>query len=65
MKFYTYIKRNHKEQYFSLKFSIFIKVMEFRSYDFKMFINTLWYDNVDDYDFLKLKTVLPLKIYLG
>jgi hypothetical protein len=30
-----------------------------------MFINTLWYDNVDDYDFLKLKNVLPLKIYLG
>jgi len=30
-----------------------------------MFINTLWHDNVYDYDFLKLKNVLPLKIYLG
>ncbi len=28
--------------------SIFLKVMEFKSNDFKMFINTLWYDNVND-----------------
>jgi hypothetical protein len=32
--------------------------MEFRLDDFKMFINTWWYDNVDDYDFLRLKNVL-------
>jgi hypothetical protein len=38
--------------------------MEFKSDVFKMFINTIWYDNVDDYDFSKLKNVLPLKIYL-
>jgi hypothetical protein len=30
-----------------------------------MFINTLWYDNVDDYDFLRLKNVLSLKVYLS
>jgi hypothetical protein len=45
--------------------SIFLKVMEFKLNDLKMFINTLWYDNVNDYDYLKLKNVLPLKIYLG
>jgi hypothetical protein len=38
--------------------------MEFKADVFKMFINTLWYENVDDYDF-KLENVLPLKIYLG
>jgi len=31
----------------------------------KMFISTLWYDNIDDYDFFRLKNILPLKIYLG
>ncbi len=46
-------------------FFFFFKVVEFRSNDFKMFINTLWYDNVDNYDFLKLKNVFPLKIYMG
>jgi len=25
----------------------------------------LWYDNVDDYDFFRLKDVIPLNIYLG
>jgi hypothetical protein len=30
-----------------------------------MFISTLWYEIVDDYDFLKLENVLPLKIYVG
>jgi len=39
--------------------------MEFISDDFKMFINTLWYDNVNDYDFFRLKNVLPFKIQLG
>jgi hypothetical protein len=34
-KFYTYIKKNHKEQSFSSKFSIIFKVMKFRSHDFK------------------------------
>jgi hypothetical protein len=38
--------------------------MEFILDDFKMFITTLWYDNVDNYDFFKLKNVLPLKFYL-
>ncbi len=33
--------------------------MEFRSNDFEMFIGTLWYENVDDYDFLGLENVLP------
>ncbi len=46
-------------------FSIFLKVMEFRLYDFEMFISTLWYENVDDCDFFKLENVLPLKMYLG
>jgi hypothetical protein len=39
--------------------------MEFRSYDLKIVISALWYDNVDDYDFLRLKYVFPLNIYLG
>jgi hypothetical protein len=30
-----------------------------------MIISTLSYENVDDYDFLKLENVFPLKIYLG
>jgi len=30
-----------------------------------MLISTLWYENVDDYDFFKLENVLPLKIYMG
>jgi hypothetical protein len=47
------------------KFSIFFKVMEYKSNYLKTFISTLWYDNVDDYDFLKLIDVLPLKIHLG
>ncbi len=29
--------------------------MEFKSDDVKMFISTLWYDNVDDHDFLGWK----------
>jgi hypothetical protein len=53
MKFYTY-KRNHKKQCFPSKFFIFLKVVEFGENDLKMFISTLWYDNVDNYDFLKL-----------
>jgi hypothetical protein len=59
MKFYTYIKK-----YFPSKFSIILKLVEFRLDDFQMFINTLWYDNVDDYKFFRLKNVLTLKIYL-
>jgi hypothetical protein len=39
--------------------------MKFRSNDFKMFISTLWYDNVDDYDFFRLKNGLSLTIYSG
>jgi len=27
--------------------------------------DTLWYENVDNYDFFRLKNLLPLKIYLG
>jgi hypothetical protein len=39
--------------------------MEFTLNGLKMFSSTLWYDNVDDYDFFRLKNVLPLTIYLG
>jgi hypothetical protein len=39
--------------------------MEFKLDDLKMVINTLWYDNVDDYDFFRMKNVFQLKIYLG
>jgi hypothetical protein len=39
--------------------------MEFKLDDFKMVISILWYDNVNDYDFLRLKNVFQLKIYLG
>ncbi len=64
MKFYTHKKEAQKKSSLSTS-SIFLKVVEFKSNDLKMFINTLWYDNVNDYDCLKLKNVLPLKIYLG
>ncbi len=43
---------------------MFFKILEFRSIDFKMFISTLWYGNVDVYDLLRLKNVLQLMIYL-
>ncbi len=36
--------------------------MKFKLNDSKMFISTLWYDNVDDHHFFNLKNVLPLKI---
>jgi hypothetical protein len=60
MKFYTYIKKKHKEQYFLSFVSFFLKVMEFR-----LFISTLWYENVDDYDFFKLENFLSLRIHLS
>ncbi len=50
MKFYTY-KKNPIKKSFQSKFSKKFKVVEFRLDNFKMFINTLWYDNVDDYLF--------------
>jgi hypothetical protein len=62
---FTHVKKNHKKQSSPSKFSIFFKVMEFKSDDFKMFTSIVWYDIVDDYDFLKLNIFLPLKIYLG
>ncbi len=64
MKFHIH-KRNHKDQSLPSKFSIFFKVVEFKSNNFKMFISTLWYENIDDNDFFRLENVLPLKIYLG
>jgi len=54
MKFYTYIKKTIKKSFPSN----FLKVLEFKSNDFKMFISTSRYDNVDDDDFFKLKNVL-------
>jgi hypothetical protein len=30
-----------------------------------MFIGTLWYENVDDYDFFKLENVLPFLDLVG
>jgi hypothetical protein len=65
MKFYTNKKETVKKKSFPSKFTILFKVMEFKLNDLKMFINTLWYDNVDDYDYFRLKFFLPLKIYLG
>jgi hypothetical protein len=64
MKLYTYIKKSLKKS-FPSKISIFFKVVEFKSNGLKMFISTLWYDNIYDYDFFTLKNVLPLNIYLG
>jgi len=58
-------KKNLKKNPSPSKILILFKVVEFKLNDLKMFISTLWYDNVDDYDFFKLKNVLPLKIYLG
>jgi hypothetical protein len=39
--------------------------MEFKSNDLKMFINTLWYDNVDDYDSFRLKFFSSIEYLLG
>jgi hypothetical protein len=65
MKFYTYIKETIENNLSHQSFQKKIKVVEFRSNDLKMFIGTLWYENVDDYDFLRLENVLPLNIHLG
>jgi hypothetical protein len=35
--------------------------MEFRSNNLKMFISTLWYDNVNNYDFFRLKNVFSFE----
>jgi hypothetical protein len=43
---------------FAIKVFNFLKIVEFKYDDFKMFISTFLCDNVDDYDFLKLKNVL-------
>ncbi len=58
-------KRNHKEQYLPSRFSIFLKVMEFRWDVFKMFISTIWYDNVDDYDFFEVEKCSSIENLLG
>jgi hypothetical protein len=43
---------------FPIKVFNFLKIVEFKYDDLKMFISTFLCDNVDDYDFLKLKNVL-------
>ncbi len=56
---------NYKEQSFPLKqVSIFLKVMELKLIDTKIFVTTLCYDNVDDYDILSCNFIL-LKMYFG
>jgi len=51
MKFYTYIKETIKDNPSHQSFQFFL-----RSWNLNyMFINTLWYENVDDYDFLGWK----------
>jgi hypothetical protein len=47
-------KENHNEKSSSWKLSICFKVMMSILDDKQMFSNTLCYDNVDDYGFLKL-----------
>jgi hypothetical protein len=64
MKFYAYIKETIKKS-FPLKFSIFLKVMEFRLDDFKLFSSTLWYENVDNYDFFNSENFLSFLDLLG
>jgi hypothetical protein len=39
--------------------------MEFRLDDFKMFISILWYDNVYDYEILKLNFFLYIEDLFG
>ncbi len=39
--------------------------MEFKSNDLKLFINTLWYDNVNDYDFFKVEFFSLIGYLLG
>jgi hypothetical protein len=48
-------KYNHKEKNSLSKFTICFEVMQFKLGDIKIFINTLWYDNDDDYDFSSWK----------
>jgi hypothetical protein len=50
MKILQVQKDNYKQKP-SSKLSIFIKVVELKSNDLKMFINSLCYDNVENYDF--------------
>jgi hypothetical protein len=66
MKFYTYIKETIKN---NLSHRSFQKKLRLWNLDQMIIecsrISTLWYNNVDDYDFFLLKIFLPLKIYLG
>jgi hypothetical protein len=39
--------------------------MEFKLDDLKFFISTLWYNNVDDYDFLRLNCFFSIEYLLG
>jgi hypothetical protein len=51
MKFYTYIKKTIKNNISHQIFQFFLRPWNLNKMIFKMFINTLWYDNVDDHDF--------------
>jgi hypothetical protein len=64
MKFYTYKKIKLKKNLPHQSFQFFLRLWIYIKW-FKMFISTIWDDNVDGYDFLRLKIAFPLKIYLG
>jgi hypothetical protein len=51
MKFCTL--KNIKKT-FSIKLSICLENMKFKSNDVKIFVNTLFYDNVNGYDLFRL-----------
>jgi len=46
---FTQTKKEPLKKKIPSKFSNFFKVVEFKSNDLKIFINTLWYDNFDSF----------------
>jgi hypothetical protein len=63
---FTHIKRQPLKTIFALKAFQVFKNHGDESYELKnSFIITLCYDNVHDYEDLRLQDVLPLKIYLN
>jgi hypothetical protein len=63
---FTHIKRQPLKTIFPIKAFQISWSHGDQSYELKnLFVITLCYDNVDDYEYLRLQNVLPLKIYLS
>ncbi len=63
VKFYTFIKKTIKNNISHQSFQFFLRLWNLDQMNFKC--SLVYYDNVDYYDFFRLKNVLPLNIYWG